>query len=547
VKSDMLDLVRRSIRNKLLVITGVGTTFVLLASLFGLWQTWRSTETYESLLGAEVRHAIAILELKEQFMAQNLAWKNLLLRGADAHERNQHWRRFSELNEAVARDAERLQAEIQREQARAQVQSFLEQHRAMAGEYARALRLYESSGFDAALADQKVAGLAERAGVELETAAKNLLDDTAAESVLVRNHAYRGIVISLGGVGVAVVVAFLVFVTLVHRGILRPARQLVQDLGNLARGDFSQPVRRLTDDELGQVAEAAQEIQAQLGRTLRQVSDAVAQVASAAEELAEISEETTRGVNEQRSEIDQIATAMNEMTATVNEVARNAAEAARAAEQADSTSRNGQQVVTETVGMIRALAEEVEQAAGAIQKLEADSAAIGTVLDVIRGVAEQTNLLALNAAIEAARAGEQGRGFAVVADEVRTLALRTQQSTQEIQAMIERIQAGTEETVRVMDTGRNRARGAVEQAQIAGAALDEITRAVGTIRDMNAQIASAAEEQNAVTEEMNRNIMNISGVSERSAEGAGQTTRASEELARLAADLQNMVRQFRLR
>jgi len=543
----MIDFIRSSIRNKLLAITGLGTTLVLLASLFGIWQSWQSIRTFEDLIADEVKDVTAILNLNAQFMRQVGAWKDLLLRGEDKGERDRYWTRFMDMNSAIQTKAAEILEDIQREQVRTVLQSFIDRHRAMADAYTDALLVYETSDYDTQLADRKVEGLATAAGAELAKAAEILMAATDSESIDARDSASAGIVLSLAGIAVAVLVAFVVFLYLVQRGIIRPARQLVADLSTLARGDFSQQVQQLTHDEIGQVAIAAQEIQAQLGRTLRQVSDAVAQVASAAEELAAVSEETTRGVNEQRVETDQVATAMNEMTATVQEVARNAAEAARAAEQADGASRNGQKVVVQTVGAIRALADEVEQAASAIQKLEADSTAIGTVLDVIRGVAEQTNLLALNAAIEAARAGEQGRGFAVVADEVRTLAMRTQQSTQEIQAMIERIQAGTDETVRVMDSGRARARNAVDQAQSAGEALEAITHAVGTIRDMNAQIASASEEQNAVAEEMNRNIMNISGVSERAANGASQTTRASEELARLAADLQNLVRQFRLR
>jgi len=251
-------------------------------------------------------------------------------------------------------------------------------------------------------------------------------------------------------------------------------------------------------------------------------------------------------VRTQRGEIDQVATAMNEMSATVQEVARNAEQAAHAAQNADQCAKSGALVATEAMGGIDALVSEVERSAGAIHELEAESENIGMVLDVIKGIAEQTNLLALNAAIEAARAGEQGRGFAVVADEVRTLASRTQKSTQEIHHMIERLQAGASNAVRVMEAARGKGKLGVEQVERAAESLAEIAGAVATINDMNTQIASAAEEQSAVAEEINRNVVNISHGSVQSARGTEQAALASGELARLATDLHQLVAQFKV-
>jgi methyl-accepting chemotaxis protein len=546
----MIDHIRRSIRNKLLAITGLGTALVLAASLFGIWQAWGSINNLQSVMNHEVANQARLVALSSRFKTQVIEWKNLLLRGGDSELRDRHWEKFLALDEEIQQEAAAIEASIERPEVKWLIVDFRDKHRQIKAEYTTALKTFGGSsfgGFNGVVVNDAVMGLADEAVTVLDNASGLLMEEAQLDAQLAQENAAASTAGALAAIAIAVVVAFLLFLVLVERSIIRPARRVAADLDHLAKGDFSQPVEQTTHDELGQVAASAGQIQQRLGKTLRQVTDSVAQVASAAEELAAISEQTTQGVNQQRGETDQVATAMNEMTATVQEVARNAAEAAHAAEQADGASRNGQKVVNSSVRAIGELAKDVEHAAEVIQRLEADSASIGTVLDVIRGVAEQTNLLALNAAIEAARAGEQGRGFAVVADEVRTLALRTQQSTQEIHGMIERIQAGTAETVRVMDAGRNRARQAVGEAAAAGEALEVIARAVGSIRDMNAQIASASEEQNSVAEEMNRSIINISGVSEQSAEGAGQTTRASEELARLAADLQGTVRQFKLR
>jgi len=257
-----------------------------------------------------------------------------------------------------------------------------------------------------------------------------------------------------------------------------------------------------------------------------------------------MADDSNRTVSSQLGEINQVATAMHEMTATIHDVAANAASAAHGAGEADAEARHGQRVVSETIKVIGELAAEVENSANVIQQLEAESANIGAVLDVIRDIAEQTNLLALNAAIEAARAGEQGRGFAVVADEVRTLASRTQQSTGEIQAIIQSLQGRAAAATQVMKAGRSKAEASVDKAGAAGDSLAKITSAVASINDMNTQIASAAEEQSAVAEEINRNVNTISQVAEETSASAESTSRASEDMARLVQRLQSLVMQF---
>jgi len=297
-------------------------------------------------------------------------------------------------------------------------------------------------------------------------------------------------------------------------------------------------------DEIGQVELTRRFQRSRITTILERAGYSAGQLSNSATETAQAMHMASESLMRQQMETEQVATAVNEMSATVNEVAGNTVNAAEAAGNARTASSDGHEVVLATITAIRTVADEVERVALAIEELKNDSEGIYGVVSVISGIAEQTNLLALNAAIEAARAGEQGRGFAVVADEVRTLASRTQESTVEITSMIEKLQSGASSAVDAMGSGRDKAQAGVEQAAQAEQALDKITQAVQIIEDMNTQIASAAEEQTAVAEEINRNVNNISGMSSEVTQSVSQTTQASEHLAELASGMQTMVKQF---
>ncbi|MBC3364494.1 methyl-accepting chemotaxis protein [Pseudomonas sp. SWRI154] len=333
---------------------------------------------------------------------------------------------------------------------------------------------------------------------------------------------------------------------IITRQITRPLRETLAVVERIASGDLSQNVIVTRRDELGVLQQGI----ARMGVTLRDlisgIRDGVTQIASAAEELSAVTEQTSAGVNSQKVETDQVATAMHEMTATVQEVARNAEEASLAAAAADGEARAGDQVVNEAIAQIERLASEVERSTDAMSVLQQESDKIGAVMDVIKAVAEQTNLLALNAAIEAARAGEAGRGFAVVADEVRGLAQRTQKSTEEIEGLVAGLQNGTQQVAAVMNNSRNLTDSSVALTRKAGVSLENITRTVSNIQSMNQQIAAAAEQQSAVAEEISRSIINVRDVSEQTAAASEETAASSVELARLGSQLQQMVSHFRV-
>ncbi|EPM51523.1 methyl-accepting chemotaxis protein [Pseudomonas syringae pv. theae] len=333
---------------------------------------------------------------------------------------------------------------------------------------------------------------------------------------------------------------------IITRQITRPLRDTLAIVERIASGDLTHSAAITRRDELGVLQQGIQRMGATLRDLISGIRDGVTQIASAAEQLSAVTEQTSAGVNSQKVETDQVATAMHEMSATVHEVARNAEQASVAASDADKQAREGDKVVGEAIQQIERLAAEVVRSSDAMNVLEQDSDKIGKVMDVIKAVAEQTNLLALNAAIEAARAGEAGRGFAVVADEVRGLAQRTQQSTEEIEGLVAALQNGTRQVSGIMLGSRTLTDSSVELTRKAGTSLESITRTVSNIQAMNQQIAAAAEQQSSVADEISRSIVNVRDVSEQTAEASEETAASSVELARLGGQLQMMVSHFRV-
>ena len=333
---------------------------------------------------------------------------------------------------------------------------------------------------------------------------------------------------------------------LITQQIITPLRETLSAAKRIAQGDLSVDLDVQRRDEMGDLQHSIQDMTQSLRTLISGISDGVAQIASAATQLSAVTEQTSAGVNNQKDETDQVATAMNQMTSTVLEVARNAEEASEAAQQADQQAREGDKVVSDAISQIERLATEVNNSTPAMGQLKLESDKIGGVLDVIKSVSQQTNLLALNAAIEAARAGEAGRGFAVVADEVRSLAQRTQESTEEIEVLIAALQNGTQQVVGTLDASRSLSDSSVELSRRAGNALEHITRTVSTIQNMNQQIATAGEEQTVVADQINRSVINVRDVSEQTAAASEETAASSVELARLGAQLQTMVGKFRV-
>ncbi len=354
------------------------------------------------------------------------------------------------------------------------------------------------------------------------------------------DSAITGIII----VAVVASLATVLLALLLTRSIVTPLNRAVFAAQTIADGNLSKTIEVDGNDEPARLLQALASMQTNLRKTIEQIAGSATQLGAAAEELSAVTEEASRGLQQQNNEIEQAATAVNEMTAAVEEVARNAVSTSEASNQSTQAAREGRDQVVKTVDAIQTMTHDVQNTAHMIEGLATQGRDIGKVLDVIRAIAEQTNLLALNAAIEAARAGEAGRGFAVVADEVRALAHRTAQSTQEIEKMVAGIQNGTGEAVSSMQQSNQRTQSTLEMARAAGVALEQITQSIHQINERNLVIASASEEQAQVSREVDRNLVNIRDLATQSAAGANQTSAATHELSRLAVDLNAMVARF---
>ena len=395
---------------------------------------------------------------------------------------------------------------------------------------------------------------------QFDTAASNLytaLDPFLEEQIEHMQVSTTKIATDLGNLNNGILVFFSIAILFAITGglfinysVSRPLQKVMTGMIDIAKGE-QDLTKRLQEssakDELGVLTHKFNVFMSRQQEALRTIAHSASEVAEVVEEMTSATGRASQGISEQRTETDQVATAMTEMVATVQEVARGAETAANAAREANNEAATGRSVVTSSMESINALASEVQNAAGVIGQLASESDDISKVLDVIKGIAEQTNLLALNAAIEAARAGEQGRGFAVVADEVRTLAQRTHESTQEIEEMIGRLQSSADKAVEVMEQGSKQASISVEHAGKAVDSLGAITNSVTTITDLNTQIASSAEEQSAVANEINRNVQNITHLAEQTSTNINETSTTGSELACISEELGKIVEQFKIK
>jgi len=532
----------KSLRLQILGLLSGSLVLVLLIALACFHFLSNNVQSYRGLLEGPLRSSQLVDEANLQFKIQVQEWKNMLIRGKSAADRDKYWAQFEEQERLVQDVLSQLsQVKGASPSTLSQVQKLIDEHKALGVSYRKGRDAFIAAGGDAVAGDVAVKGVDRAASEQMSQLVESLRKNSGEQSLMISSAADRTILFGALIMLASAILVGLVTLWVVNRNLITPIRELIDYVSRLSRGQFGERVNITRQDELGHLAVAANILRDFLADTFSRLKSSTSELDVASHELKSIATLMAQGTHEQFERTDQVATAMTEMSATAQEVARHAAQAAQAADDADRHAQEGDKVMQSTMKTISLMRNEIGNTANVIQRLETDSVRIGKVLEVIRGIAEQTNLLALNAAIEAARAGEAGRGFAVVADEVRTLAQRTAVSTAEINQIIDSVQTGASDAVLAIQGGQARSEESVEQVNNASNTLQRITSAVEAIRDMNRQIATAAEEQTSVAEDISRNLTEITAIASTNQDNVKRTQSASNDLHGLSIGLNDVI------
>lgn len=486
------------------------------------------------------------METNLLFKTQVQEWKNVLLRGRDDKARDKYWQAFQSMESEVQSKAQQLAQTLPAGPARDKVSAFASSHQTMARAYRDGFEKFRAAGFDHLAGDAAVKGIDREPAKLLQESVELITADTAAFASQTEQAAQQIVQVMLPVVFVLVLAIAATVMLLLRNQVVNPLQALILSIQRFATGDFRNQIRVEAKGEIGALANDIRAMQRNLTSMIEQLNQGATTLDDTARQFHSLTDTALQQSDAVQQRADLVATAANEMSSSALEVAQSASGARDAAQQADVSARGSLGVVNETITSINLLAGDVQQVADAMHRLTQDTARIGNVLDVIKGIAEQTNLLALNAAIEAARAGEQGRGFAVVADEVRTLAQRTQASTEEIHQMISNVQSGTRDAVQAMQKSQERTQQSVSLSQKAGESITAINAAIEAIKQMNTQIAAAAEEQSAVSEDINSNINNVAELAQRTHESAENSRGLSSQLLDISANIRSLTGRFKI-
>lgn len=535
-----------SLQGKVLMSISAGLALIIVAALVAIIKLHTVVNAYSDLVDGpyHVRAEIDLLNI--DFKRQVQAWKNLLLRGSNQADLSKYWREFSDLQQSIQERVEALLRVAPDGQVKTDLREFQRTHAGLQVAYQRGRDAYAEAGFDYAVGDRAVKGIDRAPSQAMSRLAQRINAESSAQARELVQESGRAVWWALFEIGVATLLIYIGLIWALRRQFIVPLSLVTAHIRRIASGDFSHNAALERRDEIGDLSRDLQEMKEDLGGMIAGLRTTVAALAQATGDLNHAADGVSDATGEAESFSGQIAAAITEMSHTVADVAASAASAAEATQSADQSAQEGLAVMNNALSAITKVADEVAAISTDISKLEQDTTSVGAVLDVIKGIAEQTNLLALNAAIEAARAGEQGRGFAVVADEVRALARRTQESTEEIQHIIETVQNGAHSATCAMQAGSQKTVAAVKLAEDAGSYIRSITESVGRIRDMNNQVAAASEEQSVAAEEIGRNVVNMSHVAERAQESAQKSRSVTLSLEQTARDLERLLKRFQV-
>lgn len=540
-----MNWLNKSIANKLMATIILGSLVIVAASIFSSLGARDSFGRYEALINQDIQNERQIQFMLASFKTQVQEWKNTLLRGDETSNREKYWSRFQEREAEIQSQGKQLIGLLNDKDTASLVKRFLDAHSTMGIAYRRGFDAFTDSGFDHKVGDKAVQGIDREPAKLLSQAGELIAGQVSQASQSVREASMSSNQTLLAVVLCAIALSIIISLLLINRAIIVPSRELITKIRHISEGDLSDQIQIRREDELGQLADASRQLQGFLKGLASGLADTNQGLLEASIKLNEATDGVKGRVDAAHDTTEHVASAMAEMSATAQEVANHAASAAEAAKEADQAAVDSVSTMQSAQSSVNRLSEQVGKTVETVKKLAEDTNEVGTVLSVIRGIAEQTNLLALNAAIEAARAGEQGRGFAVVADEVRTLAQKTQQSTEEIEGIINNVQSGAKDTVSVMDASAETTNQSAQLFSEAADKLNVVTQSVERITDLSHQVATAAEEQTNVSEDITRTIVEVSDLVEETVSSATATRETTQDLARMAAEADRLARQFR--
>jgi methyl-accepting chemotaxis protein len=534
-----------SISNRLFAVCLGGLAIILIIAVSSISRLNQSLERHQELV-TDMEHALRIESLNTQFKIQVQEWKNVLLRGADTGNREKYWKRFQQAQKDIQGESLKLLDDLKVEEARAKLKDFQRTHNQLGAKYSRGYNAFVESEFNASTGDKAVKGIDREPSNLLEETSQLIKEIVAKESADAADSAQGVSSLALPSVLIVTILVLSAMYWLVNRLVVIPLKTLQQHTKEFGEGNFTASINVSRSDEIGNLAQDLQAMKENISSILQEVSTTAETLTQNAQQLHSAADELTSNTSNTERNLDSTSAGMTQMATVARDVATCANDANETANLVEQTATGGLSTMNETITAINVLAEQVESVTETMAKLEHDSSNVGSVLDVIKGIAEQTNLLALNAAIEAARAGEQGRGFAVVADEVRTLAQRTQESTEEINQIIVALQQAATGAARMMDDNRERTLASVELASKTGESIQRIVSEVEQIRTLSTQIFTSTEEQRSAAGSIDESITSVATMASESHHLAQNTRTIAQDLGDAAQRMSQAIGRFQI-